>query len=193
MKRGDDTRAAIIEHTIKLLAKDGPPSVSLRRLGQDVGIAQSAAYHHFANKEALLSAAFYHMAATLGVRVRELPPAPTFRGLLAQRIAFQFDNAPLIVAMLKYFMAERRQFRELDLGGYVPPQAYRHISEVIERGNVEGAWNIPRITDDAKVIVHAINGFVLEYYPDMPSAADRAELLGSIEDFIWRALTNPHR
>jgi AcrR family transcriptional regulator len=191
MIRGDTTKASIINHTVNLLAANGPSYVSLRRIGREAGIAQSAVYHHFASKDILLTTTFRHMGRSLGMNIAMLPTAPTLREMLVQRIEFQFDNAGTVVAMLKYFMAERSQFHELPARGFVPPQAYRHIADVIERGNAEGAWHIVDVNADAKVIVHAINGFVLEYFPHLPLVQARATLLGSIESFIWRALTNP--
>ncbi len=191
MRRGDQTRTAILQQAIKLMAAGGPDAVTLRSLGRGSGVVQSAVYHHFVDKDELLKATFIHLGRSLGERRAQLPPVATTREFLAQRVHFQFDNAESIVAVLKYFMGRRETFPELASTGFVPPQAYLHIVEVIERGNQAGDWHITDITGDAKVIVHAINGFVLEYYPSIPAPDDRTELVESITNFIWRALTSP--
>jgi AcrR family transcriptional regulator len=191
MKRGDRTRAEILDRTVELLAVGGPSHVSLRRLGQDVHLVQSAVYHHFSNKDALLEATFAHIGRTLGARRAQLPPVPTTYDLLVQRIEFQFDQAPLIVAVLKYFVDRRDRFPQLANSGFIPPAGYKHIVEVIERGNQAGDWVITDPAPEAKVVVHAINGFILEYYPAVPSPEHRAQLVQSIARFIWRSLSNP--
>jgi AcrR family transcriptional regulator len=191
MKHRIDTKTAIIEQAVMLLASGGPSYVSLRRIGQGTQLAQSAVYHHFQNKEALLEATFIYLGLTLRTALQALPPVESTHDLLVQRLQFQFDHADLIVATLKYFVDKRLQFPELATSGYIPAQAYQHIIAVIERGNVAGEWNIPDPRADAKVIVHAINGFVLEYYPAVPMPAQRQELIDSIASFVWRALTNP--
>lgn len=188
MKRGEDTRTLILEQSVKFLSEGGPGLVSLRRIGQGSGIVQSAVYHHFTNKNELLEATFAYAGRTLGLRRADVPQVLSTREFLIQRIEFQFDNADLIVALLKYFVYRRHTFPETTGGGYVPPQAYQHIVEVIERGNTAGDWDIKDVTTDAKVVVHAINGFILEYYPSMPSQEHRKVLIESIANFVWRAL-----
>lgn len=190
MKRGDITHTAILDHTVKLLATGGPSFVSLRRIGQATNLAQSAVYHHFKNKDELLQATFLHLIMSLRTARASLPPVETTYQLLVQRLEFQFEQSGLIVATLKYFIDHRDRFPELTSTGYIPPAAYEHIIEVIEAGNQTGEFAIADPATEAKVIVHAINGFVLEYYPAVPSANERTQVIASVANFVWRALTN---
>jgi len=48
------TSDRIAEVALRILAKEGPAAVSMRRVAQAVGITPMAIYHHFPNREALL-------------------------------------------------------------------------------------------------------------------------------------------
>lgn len=50
------TRDTIVETAIKLLDADGISGLSMRRLGDALGVEAMAIYHHFANKDAMLDA-----------------------------------------------------------------------------------------------------------------------------------------
>src|SRR5262245_59631899 len=55
---GDDkeTRAAILSAAHRLLEKQGPEAVTMRRVAKAVGVTAMAIYHHFADRDALLRA-----------------------------------------------------------------------------------------------------------------------------------------
>lgn len=51
-----DLRSSLLTEANRILREDGVEGVSLRKLGEAVGVSRTAAYHHFANKNALLCA-----------------------------------------------------------------------------------------------------------------------------------------
>lgn len=51
-----DLRSSLLTEADRILRTDGVDGVSLRKLGEAVGVSRTAAYHHFANKNALLCA-----------------------------------------------------------------------------------------------------------------------------------------
>ena len=51
-----DLESALIQEAKSLVAKYGVEKISLREIAANVGVSPSAAYHHFGDKEALLSA-----------------------------------------------------------------------------------------------------------------------------------------
>ncbi|CAM4193023.1 TetR/AcrR family transcriptional regulator C-terminal domain-containing protein [Janibacter anophelis] len=51
------TSQEIVGTTLSLLARVGLPDLTMRAIGAELGVQQSALYHHFANKQALLGAA----------------------------------------------------------------------------------------------------------------------------------------
>ena len=46
----------MVGKALEILGKVGLPDLTMRRLGTELGVQQSAIYHHFANKQALLGA-----------------------------------------------------------------------------------------------------------------------------------------
>lgn len=46
----------MVDRALQILTAVGLPDLTMRRLGQELGVQQSALYHHFANKQALLGA-----------------------------------------------------------------------------------------------------------------------------------------
>ena len=48
------TRASILRNAVELADRDGIDSLSMRRLGQALGVEAMSLYHHVANKDALL-------------------------------------------------------------------------------------------------------------------------------------------
>jgi AcrR family transcriptional regulator len=67
------TREKIIDKALELLDAEGAEGLSMRRLGQALGIEAMSLYHHFPNKDAILD-------ALLARIVEETGPAAPLRG-----------------------------------------------------------------------------------------------------------------
>jgi AcrR family transcriptional regulator len=52
----DDLHGALVTEALARVRAEGAPAVSLRAVARAVGVSPSAAYHHFADKDALLAA-----------------------------------------------------------------------------------------------------------------------------------------
>ena len=181
------TRDIIIQKTTSLFAKNGYENFSMRTLAQDIPLAQSVIYHYFPDKDSLLRTMFETLNTSLGQKRRALVEPTTASDMLMQRIEFQLDNAEAIVAVLKYYLAYRRTFMKFE-GGFVPDKSSLHIEEVLTKGLNTGEFYVDDLKKDAKVITHAVNGFLLEYYPDIPKGKARKELCQTIHNFLIRAL-----
>lgn len=182
-----DTKQLVLQKTTALFASGGYESFSMRTLAEQIPIAPSVLYHHFKDKDALLKEMFDHLNTLLGKKRAQLPIPDSAAEMLKQRIAFQIDNQEAIVAVLKYYLAYRKSFKRFK-NGFVPDKSALHIEEVLLFGIDRGEFTISDIDDDAKVITHAINGFLLEYYPYTPKGKEKAELVNRIHDFLLRAL-----
>lgn len=183
-----NTKTQILKKTTSQFASQGIEHFNIRDLAKAVEIAPSVIYHHFKNKDTLLRAMFDHTNTDLGIKRAQLPACQTTSEMLWQRIEFQLDHARQIVAVLKYFLAYREQF-EKEAGGFIPPKGYLHIEEVLRFGIKNGELEPNTdIEADAKVITHAINGFLLEFYPDIPHQAEKQSLISDIHSFLMRGL-----
>ena len=183
----DAVRTNIMNHARRLFAERGSAGVSMRDLAHAAGVSPSVTYHYFKDKDILLRAVFDHDGTQLGVERAALPPQATAADSLRQRITFQFDHGEQITFILKYYMQYRSSFAK-QAQGFVPHTAYLHIKEVLEQGIATGEYGPMNIDAQAKIITHAINGFVLEYFPDAPSGAEREQLIDELVHFISRAL-----
>lgn len=177
----------IIDQAARLFALQGYENFSIRLLADSIPLAPSVIYHYFSDKDALLKEMFDTLNTTLGKKRAALPICTNASDMLDQRINFQLDNAEAIVAVLKYFIAYRKRFPKFE-EGYVPDKSSLHIEEVLQFGVNTGEMYSRDIKKDAKVITHAINGFILEYYPDIPTGAKKEELVEVIHSFLLRAL-----
>ncbi len=183
-----NTHDNIIKQAGKIFAKQGYEGVSMSIVANKSKIAKSVIYHYYKDKDMLLKEMFDHINTQLGVKRAHLPDLKTAEAKMRQIIRFQFENAPEVVTILKYYASFRDQFKAQETGGYVPTKAYLHIEEVLTFGVEKGEFQISNIAKDAKVITHAINGFVLEYYPLIPKGEELDTLIEDITNFILRAL-----
>ncbi len=180
------TQDKIITQVSKLLAQGSAETVSIRKLAEQVKIAPSVIYHYFPTKYDLLRKVYEHNNRTLGIKRAKLPETQTASEMLYQRIEFQFDNAELIVGVLNFYLSYRKEFPE-HTDGYLPDKTYLHIQEVIEFGINTGELANIDIEKQARVAVHAINGYLLEYFPNIPTGSARKKVVLELHDFIWRA------
>ena len=185
------TRQTIIEETRKLFAVYGYDGFTMRSLAKTCDISLSSIYHHFEDKDVLLRAVFDTVNTDLGIRRALLPDCDTASEQLMQRIKFQFDNSEHILFVLRYYLHFRQTFPKQDRG-YLGEKAYRHIQEVLVRGVESGEFVLTQpIDDEAKVIAHSINGFILEYFPESPIADEYDSVVDSIHTFVMKSLRNP--
>jgi AcrR family transcriptional regulator len=155
------------------------------------GIGISSIYHFFSNKDDLLLEIFGNTNKHLGIERAKLPQCSSASEMLYQRVHFQFDNIEDVVFVLKYYLHFRSKFLKLEQG-YLPAKGYLHIEEVLRYGieNNEFTIHPEDIYKESKVIAHAINGFLLEYYPETPTPDELHEVIGSIHVFLMRSLTS---
>jgi AcrR family transcriptional regulator len=183
------TRYKILKHTASAYARLGYEGLNMRLVAKDAGIAASVIYHYFSNKDDLLEAMFFQTSKELGKKRASLPPTTSAAQMLSQRVEFQLDHAEAVVAILKYYLHFRDHFAKTDQG-FVPETAYLHIKEVLEFGMAQGEFIAMDIDAESKVITHAINGFLLEYYPYTPQEVEKKALIDSITTFILRSIRN---
>jgi len=180
-------RTVLLEKTVEIFAETGYDSFSIRKLAKSIPITPSVIYHYFKNEDELLRAMFDYANTTLGQERAKLPKPRSASKMLKQRIEFQLDHSEKIVAVLKYYLAYRKSFERFE-DGFVPDKSSLHIEEVLEYGVETGEFSVENLKDDAKVITHAINGFLLEYYPYQPKGAEKRKLVEKIYSFLFRSL-----
>jgi len=168
----------------QLFAKYGYDGVSMRHLAGESGVGLSSIYHFFTDKDVLLKEIYQETNRKLGTERAALPPSASAEGMLAQLIRFQFAHIEDIVYVLKYYLHFREDFAAQPTKT-LPPKSVLHIEEVIEKGRLTGEFTVPasETAARAKVIAHTINGYLLEYYPDVPESRELDEIVSNIVNF----------
>lgn len=186
-----NTRHTILKKSKKLFATNGYEGFSIRILAKECNVGISSIYHFFTDKDEILKEVFDSTNKELGIARSKLPNDTSAEKMLLDRIEFQFKHIESVVFVLKYYLHFRPNFLKLD-SGYLPSKAYLHIEEVLEAGVKSGIFTInpDEIYKESKVVAHAINGFLLEYYPTPPKKSEFNDVTMSIHNFIMRSLTN---
>ena len=136
-----DTRQDILDAALDLFAQSGFFGTSMREIAREVGVRESALYHHFPSKEAILEGLAHsygpgqarHLAELdIGAMLDALGP----RQLLEQLVQFMITSwsTPHEQKMLRLILSEGPRFEEhgvLNLPAYVF-QARKNISRVFE-------------------------------------------------------------
>lgn len=185
--RSISTKEQIVENTIPILAAGGYAGTSMRKVATAVGKEPSIIYAHFADKDALLRAVRLHVITYLDGAQHYTDGADAAL-LLRETLHFQFEHRMKIVALLQYFMAMRGDFPLVEGGGYIPSRAYAHMRRVIENGVSEGVYHSDNIDFDAKITVHLVNGFLMEYFDKVLKKTETERLVEQLAGFIERAL-----
>ena len=188
------TRLTILKTAKQIFARSGYDGLSMRTLSEESGVGLSSIYHFFADKDVLLKEIFDTTNRSLGLERSKLAKRKSASALLHDRIMFQFKHIEDVVFVLKYFLHYRANFEKLQRG-FIPAKGYLHIEEVLILGINTGEFNIEieDLAKEAKVVTHAINGFLLEYYPDPPKGRELNEVVNSLHSFIIRALSSERR
>lgn len=175
----------------RLFAKNGYDGVSMRILAKESGVGLSSIYHFFEDKDILLKHIYTATNNKLGAERTALPSQPTAEKMLAQLIHFQFDHIEDIVYILKYYLHFRSSFAAMPTKT-LPPKSVIHVEEVIRKGCQTGEFDVPDdgVAAKAKVIAHTINGYLLEYYPDVPESTELQEIVNGIVTFSKAGLRN---
>ncbi len=176
-------QSLILEKSTELFAHGGLGEFRIRLLAEKLGISPSVIYHYFTDEHALLKGMFEYANTQLGKSRAALPRSRTSSEMLRQRIVFQIDNAEKIVAVLKYYFAFRSTFQKHERG-FMPDKSARHMEEVLQFAKKRGEYSGRNVHDDALVMTHAINGFLLEYYPYKAEGKEKTELTNRIFRFL---------
>jgi len=187
--KDQQTINTIRQHAKRIFASRGYDGLSMRNLSTESGIGLSSIYHFFADKDVLLNDVYNRTNTELGVERAKLPTRKNAEHMLKDLISFQFDHMEDVVFVLKYYLHYRHTFLALP-ERILPPKAYLHVEQVLHRGIGAGAFNIPshEIAMQSRIVTHAINGFLLEYYPYVPAPSERRTLVLQITTFIMRSL-----
>lgn len=160
-----DLRTALLAAAIREIESVGVEHLSLRSLATEVGVSPSAAYHHFADKDALISAVALQGFAMLEGAVTQAAVSVPVTADPAARLGAAAR------AYIDFALAHPHLFRvafsghrpDMDTSGSVHPLLGQLLDDIAESGSVPAEL---RQGADAVVwaAVHGMATLVLEGY-----------------------------
>lgn len=129
-------RRDVVVKAVEILSAVGLPDLTMRRLGTELGVQQSALYHHFANKQALLGAVADEIVArgpctpvAEGADWREAV-VTRCRDLRSALLAVP-DGADVVASMFAFGLGGRAPYD--DLRGLLEPHLGEELAGVAAR------------------------------------------------------------
>jgi len=181
------SKKRILNSAIECLAESGYAGTSIRDVARKANVQSSVIYYYFPDKDALLYAAFREITAKLQTDMAPIRNTDNASAMLRAVINYQFQQRRILAALLNYFVARSDDFPKLDVGGYVPAQAYYHIFGCLQTGSKTGQYQSHTSLFDAKIVAHIMNGFILEYASRPLPQRECDQLVEAIASFIEAA------
>ncbi len=178
----NQTKQHIKRATVAVFSREGYEGLSMRRLAGEIGVSVSVVYYHFPDKDTLLMRVFDQVRSDLGKRRACIDPGDTsVSSRINKQIRFQLTHAEEIVFIYRYFLHYRSKFKRNN-GGFLPPRAHQHFQEILS-----GRIGQNEAESISKFLTHAINGYVLEYFPDIEDS-DIETLSCELSDLAMRII-----
>ena len=113
-----DLKAALVEAGARIVERDGVMALSLRGVAREAGVSQTAPYHHFADKEALLAeiaaTGFRDLSAEMEVRGSAIAGAsPRLGALGTAYVLFATENPGRFRLMFGPLIGEKAAYPAL--------------------------------------------------------------------------------
>lgn len=166
---GERTEAAIREAALKLIARHGYEAMSMRQLGDEVGVQAAALYRYFPNKEELLFTLLRdHMEGLIASWDVARPAA---RDPLGSLSAFVRNHIGFHVARRHSTHVSNLELRSLSPAKLTVILRMRNtyekeLRQILRDGAESGAFAIDDVGLTAMAIIQMITGVIVWFRPD---------------------------
>ncbi|MBT2224353.1 TetR/AcrR family transcriptional regulator [Nonomuraea sp. NEAU-A123] len=159
------TAARIADVAQRILVEQGAEAVSMRRVGEAVGVTAMAIYRHYPNREALLRAVATTSGRELAAEWARLPRSGTLEEridvLLDGFLDFALGRPHLYTFLMSDAWARARRFPEDFREGQGPP--FTVIVEVVEEGMRTGLLRRDDPLEVALTVTSSMQGLIQQY------------------------------
>ena len=192
-RRGAATRERIIEAATEVFARRGVHGTRVADIAERAGVAYGLVYHHFRNKEEILSAIFAERWAQYVAYLEDVAGMPlSFRERMGKLVHFWVETyrveADLMTVMINEITRSYEFLESHDITAVLV--AFDPIERIIAEGRESGQV---RATVDARLATYAVlgvaemvlTGYVIGSLPRSDQAAfarDEAQLLSLLLD-----------
>jgi AcrR family transcriptional regulator len=138
-----DLRAALLDTAIELIAERGVPDFSMAEASRRLGVAVSAPYRHFTDREELLTAVGVRACQALVASVeaelagpgQAAPPGDRLAGAARGYVRFAAEHPPLFEVLFTAGGAQRLEHAELERAMLPVKQAFQGAASELTGGD----------------------------------------------------------
>lgn len=180
-------RAAIVQATIRCLARDGYHHLTMKTLAREAGVSQGILHYYFTDKAAILSAALEAVTAELDSRLAPEEPhaAPPLRlrGLIAACLATALERPEIWRVYLQFWGAMLHTPALTALNAALYTRLRRQLASLLTQGIHQGYFRAVDVLPAATVILGLLDGVALQMTFD-PSAVPLPLALQTCTDAV---------
>ncbi|MCB1299471.1 MAG: TetR family transcriptional regulator [Microthrixaceae bacterium] len=157
------SKTDVVDAALGILATQGLPDLTMRRIADELGVRPSALYWHFPNKQTLLAAVSERILALSGSAPDPTPPwreGATAIATSLQRCLLRYrDGAELVSSSLAMGLIQppaQRQLLELALAHRMPPALARVASSTLVHFVLGHTFHVQQRLELARVAASAV-------------------------------------
>ena len=169
-------RDTVLRRAIELFIRQGYDATSINDLAVDLGVSKSALYHHFASKEALLSAALDEGLAGLSSAVdaaadatRDGTAYDRLRATVEAAVHILVEHRPAVTLLLRVRGNSPLEKSALERRRHIDEQLARVVRQAAEEGDLRDDVD-PEVI--SRLVFGMVNSLVDWYRPDGPISPD---------------------
>jgi AcrR family transcriptional regulator len=169
-------RDTVLRRAIELFIRQGYDATSINDLAVDLGVSKSALYHHFASKEALLSAALDEGLAGLSSAVdaaadatRDGTAYDRLRATVEAAVHILAEHRPAVTLLLRVRGNSPLEQSALERRRHIDEQLARVVRQAAEEGDLRDDVD-PEVI--SRLVFGMVNSLVDWYRPDGPISPD---------------------
>jgi AcrR family transcriptional regulator len=169
-------RDTVLRRAIELFIRQGYDATSINDLAVDLGVSKSALYHHFASKEALLSAALDEGLAGLSSAVdaaadatRDGTAYDRLRATVEAAVHILVEHLPAVTLLLRVRGNSPLEKSALERRRHIDEQLARVVRQAAEEGDLRDDVD-PEVI--SRLVFGMVNSLVDWYRPDGPISPD---------------------
>ena len=193
-----DLRNALVEHALAALRAVGPESLSVRALAEEIGVSPSAAYRHFADREALLAQLAQigfkrlrdSMAGAAAAAARRQPKTAV-RAIGSAYVRFAVAEPELYRLMFGAQRVDKSKYPEL---GAAAAQAYDTLRTAVMRmapHAAVGSQELERLTLRCWAMVHGLASLRIDRLIESGSDGEFVVLADDLLDRVIQDVPPP--
>jgi len=191
-QRSEETRAKILESSVKLFSTRGFSAASVDDICEEAGISKGAFYHHFESKQALFLALLdgWLQAIDSAIESSKDKTAPETFMQMTEAFPYLFETAGEGLPMFIEFWLQASRDKTIWEASIAPYRRYhKYFTSLIKKGVEEGSFVEVDPDLASRMIVATAMGLLLQSLLD-PKGAKWEKVARESTDLLINSLLN---